>query len=133
MGFIAALLQSLMRDSNYIEKLEKQPIAVPICGKNAKAKDIEEEKSQIHITVHESPENEESKLIEEAMESLRLFLARRCRVKADIARIRIKKRWHTRERWCDYLCRSMQQKSPGFNILEVPTLTMLWYLTNQRK
>ncbi|MFA6930610.1 MAG: hypothetical protein WCT05_09795 [Lentisphaeria bacterium] len=97
MGFIAALLQSVLRDSNYIDKLENQPVTVPVCGKAAEAKDTEEEESQIHVTVHESPEAEEGKPIEKAMESIRLFLDRRCQVKADIARIRIKKRCHTRE------------------------------------
>ena len=69
MGFIAALLQSVMRDSNFMEKLENQPVTVPVCGKAAKAKDIEkEQESQIQITVLEAPEKEESKRIEEAME-----------------------------------------------------------------
>jgi len=134
MGFIAALLQSVMRDSNFMEKLENQPVTVPVCGKAAKAKDIEkEQESQIQITVLEAPEKEENKRIEEATESLRLFLDRRRRVKADIARIRIKRRWHTREGWCDYLCRSMQQTSPVFEQFKVPAFTMLWNLTNQRK
>ena len=132
MGFIAALLQSVLRDSNYIEKLENQPVAVPAGNKAAKAKDTEEEKSQIQVTVHECPEGEESKTIGEAMEGIRGFLDRQHKVKADIAHIRIKKRWHTREGWCDYLCRSMQQTSPEFKPFKVPVFTMLWNLTNQR-
>lgn len=133
MGFIAALLQSVLRDSNFMEKVENQPVTVPPCGKAAKAKDIEEKKeSQIQVTVHEAPEGEENKPVEKAMESLRLFLDRRRRIKADIARIRIKRRWHTREGWCDYLCRSMQQTSPEFKPLKIPVFTMLWNLTNQK-
>jgi len=133
MGFIAALLQSVLRDSNFMEKVENQPVTVPVCGKAAKANDIEEKKeSQIQVTVHEAPEGEENKPVEKAMESLRLFLDRRRRIKADIARIRIKRRWHTREGWCDYLCRSMQQTSPEFKQLKIPVFTMLWNLTNQK-
>jgi len=133
MGFIAAILQSAMRDSNFMEKLENQPVTVPVSGKAAKAKGIEEEKeSQIQVTVHEAPEGEKTKPIEKAMENVRQFLDRRRRIKADIARIRIKKRWHTREGWCDYLCRSMQQTSPEFKQLKVPAFTMLWNLTNQK-
>lgn len=53
-------------------------------------------------------------------------------IMADIARIRIKRRWHTREGWCDYLRRSMQQTSPEFKPLKIPVFTMLWNLTNQK-
>ena len=71
--------------------------------------------------------------LEKAMEGVRQFLDRRRRIKAEIARVRVKRRWHTREGWCDYLCKSMQQATPGLKLFKVPVFTMLWNLTNQRK